>query len=41
MGAFDAVFTHSINMVAALTDGPINRILVVIKFDTRLDMIQK
>ena len=41
MGAIDAVFTHAVNMVAALTDGVINRILVVIKFDTRLDMISK
>ena len=41
-GSFDEeILTHTIGILAALTDGPINRILIVVKHEPRIDILLK
>ncbi|KAM3131514.1 hypothetical protein pb186bvf_016444 [Paramecium bursaria] len=37
----EQVLNHSIGILAALTDGPVNRILIVIEYQCRLDVLKK
>ena len=40
LGAISEIFKHTTTIIAALTDGPINSVLVVIKCEYRKDMVQ-
>lgn len=39
LGAENKSIDHTISIIAALMDGPINRILLVIPFSDRLDKV--
>ena len=41
MGSTQNTFHHAIGILAALTEGPIDRILLVIKYHKRIDIVRQ
>lgn len=41
LGSTENTFKHAIGILGALTEGPIDRILLVIKFHKRIDIVRK
>ncbi|KAM3131515.1 hypothetical protein pb186bvf_016445 [Paramecium bursaria] len=41
IGAYSSAFVHAIGILAALTDGPINQILLVVKYKKRIDILRQ
>ena len=41
VGSTENTFNHAVGILAALTDGPIDRILLVIKYHKRIDIVRK
>ena len=41
MGSMENTFHHAIGILAALTEGPIDRILLVIKYHKRIDIVRQ